>query len=635
MYDNASISTSIDGHSTSAVDDYLSFSFISEVTVTIVSIIQILFFLKKYQEKQCEWELIYVALMEGLSGAAHLMFSHNFESFMYVLLPDETPINWLRYAEWLSTCPIIARHLWALCSMNKNTGINMDHLTVILMLVQTMIATGAWGAMAGLEHGTGLVNLGASYWTLCFISWLLWMFLYWRMWILFQTGLAHEKDPIKHRALFEIMCLYFVTWTFFPVFFMLGPETYSAVGTITQNALHATGDLLAKNYMGHLCWRFHWSLHSSDGHHREGHHNDSNVEMKDMLHKGGGSSTNNILNQQVQKQEKYILVDTNPIAFQIFQSVVEYCYHSNVEVVTSSDSLFASLHNTIPGTEVTILISYALVGDNTDLLIQSIKYTTTGKQCNIVIFGSSGNIHEKVPSQYYNVPQVTVLENLYDQNAVVFVLESLHIQPQAGMVEEADPIDTEILLKMQEIKLKLDNLIDGQLVRTNKGGVVKNDDSYSKFKMLNSNGMDTISTGPDEASVNTHYNQWSGYNTNTTTTTTTANNRAAVTYSNTNDYTPERHDVNPISTALKPLALASSNLTINTNIAPVAAVSVSPRAPVLSHPSLSGNTNRNLPMAMSPISLPPGISSPNSQSNNRNDSVSPQGRINNFNQYKL
>jgi hypothetical protein len=44
---------------------YLNFNFIAECSATGVSIIQLMFFLKKYQAQQCEWELIFVAICEG------------------------------------------------------------------------------------------------------------------------------------------------------------------------------------------------------------------------------------------------------------------------------------------------------------------------------------------------------------------------------------------------------------------------------------------------------------------------------------------------------------------------------------------------------------------------------------------
>lgn len=60
-------------------------------------------------------------------------------------------------------------------------------------------------------------------------------------------GICEDKKMIK---------IFFLSWTIFPILFLLGPEGFGAIDLGTSSLLHAIGDLLAKNlcgvYINHL-----------------------------------------------------------------------------------------------------------------------------------------------------------------------------------------------------------------------------------------------------------------------------------------------------------------------------------------------------------------------------------------------
>ena len=119
-----------------------------ETFVLFVSIASFAFFLYQYIfKKRCDWELIYIAFFEALADGGHLYFGPDLGSAIYVKLANGVTINWLRYMLWLSTCPLITRHIFALSTISEDTRLTTNQLVVMLCTTQVMILAGVSAAL--------------------------------------------------------------------------------------------------------------------------------------------------------------------------------------------------------------------------------------------------------------------------------------------------------------------------------------------------------------------------------------------------------------------------------------------------------------------------------------------------------
>ena len=100
--------------------------------------------------------MLYIALAECVIYLAHIMYPK--APGAVILLAEGKPVNWLRYAGWLVTTPILIIHMQSLSGVAKLD----DRLIQMLICNQAMILFGVTGAI-----GEGASRGGAVHVELC------------------------------------------------------------------------------------------------------------------------------------------------------------------------------------------------------------------------------------------------------------------------------------------------------------------------------------------------------------------------------------------------------------------------------------------------------------------------------------
>ncbi|KAK3233187.1 hypothetical protein CYMTET_56505 [Cymbomonas tetramitiformis] len=217
-------------------DNYNSFLWLGFAAAAITFIFYVR---ERYLQRHCPWQVMYIAILEVTVYLLEL-FAHHEDAILIHLYNGNT-VYWIRYAGWLLTCPVILIHLSQLSEENET------HLTEQLLKMvtsnQVMIVFGI----------TGAISSGASR-PVCFIGgciacgqlYVAAMEVYNR---------AYALYPAQALPYINLMrAIFFITWSLFPVFYILGPEGFDAISLETSVVLHVLNDMFAKNLWGFLAY---------------------------------------------------------------------------------------------------------------------------------------------------------------------------------------------------------------------------------------------------------------------------------------------------------------------------------------------------------------------------------------------
>ncbi|GLI59719.1 hypothetical protein VaNZ11_001663 [Volvox africanus] len=182
----------------------------------------------------CGWEEVYVCCVELTKVV--IEFFHEFDEPSMLYLANGNRVQWLRYGEWLLTCPVILIHL------SNLTGLKDDYNKRTMRLLVSDIGTIVWGATSAMSSGYVKV-------------------------IFFLLGVLYGANTFFHAAKVYIesyhtvpkgLCrnvvrvmawLFFLSWGMFPVLFLLGPEGFGHLTVYGSTIGHTIIDLMSKN-----CW---------------------------------------------------------------------------------------------------------------------------------------------------------------------------------------------------------------------------------------------------------------------------------------------------------------------------------------------------------------------------------------------
>lgn len=183
------------------------------------------------------WEEVYVCIVELVKVTIEIY--HEFDSPASLYLSTGNWALWLRYGEWLLTCPVILIHL------SNITGLKDDYSKRTMRLLVSDIGCVVWGITAALCTG-------------------------YLKWIFFSLGLvygcntyfhsakvymeAYHTVPKGHcRLVVRLMAYsFFSAWTMYPVLFVLGPEGLAHMSGYTSTITTTIADCLAKQLWGLL-----------------------------------------------------------------------------------------------------------------------------------------------------------------------------------------------------------------------------------------------------------------------------------------------------------------------------------------------------------------------------------------------
>lgn len=202
------------------------------------SFVLFLFYAVQVKRKTCGWEVIYISAIECVKYIIEIWWEHEAPATIY--LSNGNAIAWLRYSEWLLTCPVI---LIALSRVGTTEGSYSKRTMTLLTSDQGTIMMGVTAAFAkgpikavffccGLCYGFNTFYTAAA--------------VYYEAW---------KNVPVDLRYLVRAMAVMFYTsWCMFPILFLLGPEGFGHISHYGSIVGHGLADLLSKNLWGVLEW---------------------------------------------------------------------------------------------------------------------------------------------------------------------------------------------------------------------------------------------------------------------------------------------------------------------------------------------------------------------------------------------
>ena len=211
------------------------------VQVLLVSTGLFIFYVdQRLRGKGAEWEAIYIAVVEVIIYIAHVMYPK--APGAVILMADGPAVNWLRYAGWLVTTPIIIIHMQSLGGVAKLN----DQLILMLICNQAMILFGVTGAI-----GKG-ASRGVAFTFGCMAMFVLF----------YKAGEIYSKAfntyPKSAKGwLYASMINFYIPWSCFPIFWLYGPEAGGQMGNGESVIAHSIADLSAKMAWGYITWRIH------------------------------------------------------------------------------------------------------------------------------------------------------------------------------------------------------------------------------------------------------------------------------------------------------------------------------------------------------------------------------------------
>ena len=140
----------------------------------------------------------------------------------YLVIND---VALFRYLSWVLTCPIMLMNLLHVNGIKK-LNVFMDVIIMDLMII-----------VLGIISAFCIIWLKLIMFACAgFVFSFLFYYIY---------KLCDDKNMI---------IIFFLSWSVFPIFFLLGPEGFKVVSVGTSMLLQSIGDLMSKNLVGSLSW---------------------------------------------------------------------------------------------------------------------------------------------------------------------------------------------------------------------------------------------------------------------------------------------------------------------------------------------------------------------------------------------
>lgn len=210
-------------------------------------------------KKQCGWEVIYIAMVEFVKYLLEIMWEFESPATLYVcdkpydeIYTNGTKYNddissicqgsvvvapWLRYAEWLLTCPVI------LIALSNLTGLKDDYNFRTMKLLTSDQGTIIMGVTAAYSTG----GVKGAFFTLGVIYG---MTTFYTAFLVYAE--AYENVPAGKCKMIvtQMAYMFFFSWIMFPILFLLGPEGAGHLSPSGSVIAHTFADLFSKNLWG-------------------------------------------------------------------------------------------------------------------------------------------------------------------------------------------------------------------------------------------------------------------------------------------------------------------------------------------------------------------------------------------------
>nr|AHH02135.1 protein 122 [synthetic construct] len=180
----------------------------------------------------CGWEEVYVCSVELTKISIEMW--HEYSNPFTIYTSTGRWVTWLRYAEWLMTCPVILIHLSNLSGLThdysaRTMGLLVSDIGTIVLGISAAFATGPLKAIffcfACCYGATTMFHAAKVFYD------------------------SHNEVP-KGACQTEVKWLaglYFFSWNMYPVIWLLSQEGYQVLTWHEAGILYNIADILAKN----------------------------------------------------------------------------------------------------------------------------------------------------------------------------------------------------------------------------------------------------------------------------------------------------------------------------------------------------------------------------------------------------
>nr|AHH02142.1 protein 95 [synthetic construct] len=183
------------------------------------------------------WEEIFVCIIEGFAAAVSAWPQLSNPYTIY--LSTGQRVQWIRYFEWLMTCPVILIHL------SNLTGMKHHYPLRTMTLIVSDISCIVTGVQCALSNGYAKII-----WFL--VSCAFGLVTYFSAFKTYKEAYALVPDLISKRIVLTMATIFFVSWTGYPLLFALGPEGFQQISYYAMNIGYCLNDMFSKNIWGLL-----------------------------------------------------------------------------------------------------------------------------------------------------------------------------------------------------------------------------------------------------------------------------------------------------------------------------------------------------------------------------------------------
>ncbi|KAG2425777.1 hypothetical protein HXX76_013402 [Chlamydomonas incerta] len=204
-----------------------------------ISVVVLAWYAYEALHTACGWEEVYVCVIETFNVTFEIFAE--FEEPLTVYLSSGMRVPFLRYTEWLMSCPVILIHLSNLSGLSD--GYNKRTMLLLVTLIGCLV-TGVYSAMC---------DYGWIKWAMYTISCIYCAFVYWFSAKVYLETYHMVPKGSARKVVLAMASIFFVTWGIvYPLLFALGPEGLNAISFHLSNFLHCIADLFSKLLWGAL-----------------------------------------------------------------------------------------------------------------------------------------------------------------------------------------------------------------------------------------------------------------------------------------------------------------------------------------------------------------------------------------------
>jgi len=210
----------------------------------MLSMILFSFYTFQYRRRTCGWEVIYISGVESIKYVLEIIWADS--SPATVRLTNGTVAPWLRYAEWLLTCPTI------LIALSRVGTEGETYSRRTMKLLTSDQGTIILGITAALSKGPVKVCF-------FFVALVYGFNTFYTAATVYLEAFRNVPEDLKNIVKYMTFCFY-TSWCMFPILFVIGPEGFGHTSPAGSSIGHTIADLLSKNLWGIFDWWLEYNI---------------------------------------------------------------------------------------------------------------------------------------------------------------------------------------------------------------------------------------------------------------------------------------------------------------------------------------------------------------------------------------